>query len=109
LTNIAAKGTYILNRLKCDRAQPCNTCEHRGVSQSCSYVQSISPRSNADALAPTAIAEMQDVVSEFESLVTRLGVKAGAAEEIATILERVCSMARDILRNRLTSMLGREA
>jgi hypothetical protein len=52
---------------------------------------------------------MQDVVSELESLVMRLGVKAGAAEEIATILERVCSMARDILRNRLTSMLGREA
>lgn len=59
-------------RLKCDRGQPCETCVTRGLSLSCTYVNSSSVQSNSvkSQPRPPAYQKLQDRISQLEGLIS---------------------------------------
>lgn len=59
-------NSQLICRLRCDRAQPCDTCVRRGVALSCVYVHSNPPHR-----VPPAV-DLPDRISQLESLVTSL-------------------------------------
>ena len=63
---------YSWARLKCDRAQPCETCVKRGLSLSCSYVHAGngSERLDKSELKPRSYMEMQEKINQLETLVS---------------------------------------
>ena len=61
------------DRLKCDRGQPCETCDRRGLSLSCTYVHSnVSEPLDQSQLRPASSASIQDRIGQLESLVISL-------------------------------------
>ena len=59
------------DRLKCDRAQPCETCTKRGLSLSCTYVHisNTSERFDKEEQKPGSHLQMQKRIAELERLV----------------------------------------
>lgn len=69
------------DRLKCDRGQPCETCDRRGLSLSCTYVYSnASERLDRHQLRPAASAGIQDRIDQLERLVISLMSALNAAK-----------------------------
>ncbi|KAF2231040.1 hypothetical protein EV356DRAFT_314871 [Viridothelium virens] len=68
-------------KLKCNRGQPCETCAHRGLSQSCKYsgadVAHVTSQSQSNYPAPI---DMQARVDELEAQVISLKVLLNAAK-----------------------------
>ena len=85
----------LLSRLKCDRGQPCKTCDRRGLSLFCAYASDIiSGRFHSTVTKnPTPSLSIRDTISELETLVIELGNTTGACDEIVAILEKVSAVA----------------
>jgi hypothetical protein len=62
----------ILNRLKCDRAQPCANCVRRGLAASCQYLRPAAETSPQTTLAPLETEQMMNRIHELEQLVVSL-------------------------------------
>jgi hypothetical protein len=60
------------------------------------------PSSDTDAVAPTSLSKMQEIVTEVESLAMRLGDGTGKAGELAAIRGKVRSVARKAMRLAVT-------
>lgn len=77
-----------LNRLRCDRAEPCGTCVRRGLATSCAYVRSSTQGSLPNP--PTVVDTITDRIGHLEQLVTSLvenskNPNASASERVAPL------------------------
>ncbi|PSN68538.1 hypothetical protein BS50DRAFT_608997 [Corynespora cassiicola Philippines] len=73
-------------KLKCDRQQPCKTCQDRGLSLSCTYAQYPSKSAARDAKAPANVHERIDQLEKLVS--TLLGSKNQPPEDCHTVAAR---------------------
>lgn len=65
----------ILQRLKCDRNQPCSSCSNRGLSNSCTYVPlATNGARKMDQVkrSPQSGSSVQDRINQLEALVLTL-------------------------------------
>ena len=70
---ITKSCTLNFARLRCDRQHPCGACSKRGLTNSCNYATTSSPKTDTQpSVAPPQSSSLHGRISELESLVVTL-------------------------------------